>query len=541
MSRLLTLFILLVTALPASALRLPKTPEQLKELAAISTKMAGEKKSYEDGFRQLKARFEKVDGKIDKEPEIAALKQQLGTLNAAHAAIMTDIIKRTVVLFDIQPGPTSGRIVGGEFIGSTPPWSPVFAPQAQQKIIEVANKPSITLSAHGPYAGITWADGTVELNEKAFISPGYLAAIILHESVHYAQMTTVGQGDSLTAVRAEILAHSKSSGREAAAAFGLTADEKGKLKSAFTENIKRFQNRPSMNMLSMQFAVADPEPLKERSELDFLTPWRQGSAAVSEMADAARVKLEEDRKVRAARDAHIADVWAKESERKERMEAERQERLNTPWGALLEWAGNACSYMDYYPETVPINYQNVSAPNLQYIAWAEKENEGRLSQKRRSDASSKEYMLSHSVVMPQSEIASALVAKGNSLSRCSRSVVEMVRDAPDPIDSRWLVAQLDYKRNGGVFGAVFRGIASGITHTAGALIHGIKAPFVSNGSSSGGSVREPSERPDRETTSSPTETTPPPEERERSTPSHDPYRQNYRQLRGVASGGGSYD
>lgn len=536
MSRLLTLVVLLMSASPASALRQPKTPEQLKELAAIGTKLAGEKTAYETSLTLLRDAYKLIDGKMDKEADIAALEQKLATLNAAHAVVMTDIVKRTVTLFDIQPGPTSGHIVGGEFLNSTPSWAPVFAPQVPQKTIQVPNKPSITLTAHGPYAGITWADGTVELNEKAFLSPGYLAAVILHESVHYAQMTTVGRGDSITGVRAEIEAHSKSSGPEAAAAFGLTDIEKGKLKAAFTENIKRFQNRPNMNMMSLQFAGADPEPIKERSELDFLTPWQQGSSAVSEMAAAARAKLEEERKARAAREAHIADVRAKEAERKDRMERERLDRLNTPWGALLEWAGNACSYMDYDPETVPINYQDVSAPNLQYIAWAEKENEGRLSQKRRSDAAAKEYMLAHSVVMPQSEIASALAAEGKKLSRCSRSVVEMVQDAPDPIDSRWLVAQLDYKRNGGVFGAVFRGIASGITHAAGALIHGIQAPFVSNGSSSSGGVREPSERPARETPPPPREPTAPPVERERPTPSHNPYRQNYRQLRGVASG-----
>ena len=191
--------------------------------------------------------------------------------------------------------------------------------------------------------------------------------------------------------------------------------------------------------------------------------------------------------------------------------------------------------MDYYPETVPINYQDVSATNLRYIAWAEQENERRLSAKRRTDALAKEYMLSHAVVMPQAEIASALSSEGGSLSRCSRSVVEMVRDAPDPIDSRWLVAQLDYKRKGGVFGAILRGIASGLRSAAGALVHGIQAPFVSAGTTSeSGSVgretdREPSRQETRETPAdSP--------EREQLTPTHDPYRSSYRQLRGVASG-----
>lgn len=431
-----------------------------------------------------------------------------------HAVVMTDIVNRTVALYDIKPGPTNGHIVGGDFIYSKPRWSPVFAPEVAQKKVPVPNNPDVVMSAHGPYAGITWADGTVELNEKAFLSPGYLGAVILHELVHFEQMTTVGRGDRMTAVRAEIEAHSKSAGREAATVFGLTPDEEGLLKEAFKDNIRRYQNNPSRNMMSMQFtsggAVEALEAEKQDADSAFWASVRQGGAIASAATASNQAAAE------AARQARLADRLARQDA--DRREQERVRRA--PWSALLEWAGKACSYMDYYPETVPINYQDMSAPNLRYIAWAEQENERRLSEKRRTDALGKQYMLTHSVVMPRDEISSWLNLEHGNLNRCSKSVIEMIRDAPDPVDSRWLVAQLDFKRKGGVFGAILRGISSGLGHAAGALIHGIQAPFVSDGSSSGGEAGESF----------------PPAGRERPTPTHDPYRQNYRQLRGVASG-----
>lgn len=535
MSCVRALAIVFLFASPAVALKRPQTKAELAELAAISAKMASEKTAFETSLQLLKDAYNLVDGKIDKEPEIAALKQKFAALNAAHAVVMTDIVKRTVVLYDIQPGPTSGHIVGGAFMNSSPQWSPIFAPQVEQKIVQVPGKPSIPLSAHGPYAGITWADGSVEINEKAFLSPGYLAAVILHESVHFAQMTTLGRGDRITAVRAEIEAHSKSSGPEAAAALGLTSDEEDKLKAAFTDNIKRFQNNPSRNMMSMQFASpTSPEPTKEKSDLDFLDSLRQGGAAVSELTNAAEAARARELEKRAQLEEHKAEVWAREAERKARLDAERLERLNTPWGALLEWAGTACAYMGYYPETVPINYQDVSAANLRYIAWAEQENERRLSIKRRTDAAGKQYMLTHSVVMTRTEISAQMNLEGNNLSRCSRSVVEMIQDAPDPIDSQWLVAQLDYKRTGGVFGAVIRGISSALGNAAGALIHGIKAPFVNDGSrsegssSGGGNGRESSGGGTSESGSS--------RDGERSTRMPDGNGVAFRQLRGIANG-----
>lgn len=308
MSRFLTLSLILFSALPAAALKRPQTKAELAELAAIGSLMASEKTAYEASFVRLKLAHDKAREKIDNEPQIAALEQQLATLNASHAVVMNNIVKRTVTLFDIQPGPTSGHIVGGEFLNTSPPWSPTFAPQVEQKIILVPNKPSITLSAHGPYAGITWADGSVELNEKAFLSPGYLAAVIIHESVHFAQMTTVGRGDSITAVRAEIEAHSKSSSPDVAVLLGLTTAEEDLLKAAFRENIRRFQNNPSRSMISMQFvSPTSPEPIREQGDLGFLDSLQQGGAVVAEKVEAERAVL--------AREREAQENWRREKAR----------------------------------------------------------------------------------------------------------------------------------------------------------------------------------------------------------------------------------
>src|SRR3990167_3146900 len=159
MRRLRAITLVSLLASPAAALKRPQTKAELAELTAISAKMAGERTSYETDLRLWRLAFKKIDGKIDKEAEIAALNQQLATRDAAHAAVMTDIVKRTVALYDIQPGPTSGHIVVGHFVYSRPQWSPVFAPEVAQKDIPVPNGKPIPLYAHGSYAAITWADG----------------------------------------------------------------------------------------------------------------------------------------------------------------------------------------------------------------------------------------------------------------------------------------------------------------------------------------------------------------------------------------------
>jgi len=484
MRHLLTLVILL-SALPASALKKPTTKAELAELAAISAAMAAEQTAYTAMLKSLKAAYDKVEGKIDTQPQIAAIKVHLAQVDAAHAVVMTDIIKRTTKLYDIHPGPTSGYIVGGEFTYNRPQWSPVFAPEAARRTVKLASGKEIIMWAHGSYAGVTWADGTVELNEKAFLrSPAYLAAIILHESIHFAQSTTVGRADRLSPARAEIEAHSQSSGDKTAALLGLTSEEQGLLKKAFQAAIERFQKAPGQKMMSRQFtpdgAVDAGEAAKEAGDDAFWARMREGGELAAAIGVANEAAAEAGRRARDAEKKAEQDKQAHEDERRRR----------APEDALNAWVGRACAYMAY-AETIPINTldSSHSAAAMRYLQEVLRENDRLFAEKQRSDAVIKEYLLSHSVVMKRSDIEAGRTRKNEG--SCQRLILDMIYDAPDPIDSRWLVAQLDakrdYKRGGGVLGAIIRGIADGLRRGTGALVHGIQAPFVSDGSDSGGS------------------------------------------------------
>ncbi len=153
---------------------------------------------------------------------------------AAHNAVMTEIVLRTAHLYGIQPRPAA--IVMGPAAGTIPAWSPVYVPEWRFKTVMINGK-KVDFKVTRSYAGITLANGSVELDDNAFkYSPGYLAAVIFHESIHFEQITTKGRGDVINDWTAETEAHSADCGTEAVAAFRLTATEKAEAESAFTSS-----------------------------------------------------------------------------------------------------------------------------------------------------------------------------------------------------------------------------------------------------------------------------------------------------------------
>lgn len=276
----------------------------------------------------------------------------------------------------------------------------------------------------------------------------------------------------------------------------------------------------------------NPEAGGQSSDLSFLGSLQQGAAKIDDMR----------RDARKAHAERMADLGTAVRRREELKAYERSlkdaedRRRRSPWGALHEWTGKACTYMTY-AQTIPLNTIDMS-PATQFsreFRSMQEENDRRELEKVRADVLIKEYLLSHSVVMPRSEIAAGR-ARDKALSSCQESILDMILDAPNPIDSKWLVAQLDakrdYKRGGGALGAIIRGIASDIGRGAGALVEGLKAPFVSDGSDSGGD--------DRRSGSSEWNNGPRGAEPERPTRMPDVNGEAMRQLRGIARGGGQF-
>lgn len=244
-------------AVPVIAQQAPSTPQEFQELQAITTDMATERTGHARASAKLVARIKALKGP-GHESTRQDLQAQLDALESHHASIMNDLLSRTMSLYRIRPSPPHGGvIVPGPFLGERVRWAPIYSPQRRVRRIERQDGTVMVLRAPGRYEAITWADGRVELTDEAFRNPAYLAAILLHESVHFEQYVTPGRGDRHGAVRLELEAPSRSSGQNTARILGLSADDVDRIHRIHTEQMEAFQRNPGQAMMWLQFAGAD--------------------------------------------------------------------------------------------------------------------------------------------------------------------------------------------------------------------------------------------------------------------------------------------
>ena len=343
MIRRCLLQILIIFASPVMALNHPHTPEQLREVSDITSLIGRERSDFKTYLEKHRDDVDKATRKIDNEAAIAALTEELDARIAAHKAVMTEVIKRTVKLYDIQPRPADyledrGKIVVGVFSGQHPAWAPIYAPEVTAKQFELNGK-KIVLTAPGAHEAITWDDGTVELNDKAFAySAGYLGAVIFHESVHFAQITTKGRGDKISTVRSEMEAHSASSSPEAAEAFALTPREKAAIENAFTRQMEIFSRDGSAGMGTAQFA----SPGSDSDGGAAFWASAQGGAALERAARA------DNAAIAAMQEASRVALNRNDQERSHRELASRKEADQSAYKFLLSVIGLACSNPGQY-------------------------------------------------------------------------------------------------------------------------------------------------------------------------------------------------
>ena len=63
---------------------------------------------------------------------------------------------------------------------------------------------SVAMGYPDSYAAITWENGDIVITIDAFLfSPGYLAAVVEHETIHFDQFTTPGRGDKMSPLARE--------------------------------------------------------------------------------------------------------------------------------------------------------------------------------------------------------------------------------------------------------------------------------------------------------------------------------------------------
>lgn len=264
--------VLLALTIPVAAIQKPLTRAEKDELAAINAAIASEKARYtarslpiQNEIRRARSDINDID-----KTRLRTAEQQLTALDASHAAVMDGIVTRTVKLFKIAPNPTPGRMVIGVVAGSAVTWRPTYAKDTTQRHILLPDG-RVHTSVAGPNQGVTFEDGTVSVNDRAFDSAGYLGAVLYHESFHFEQNTTPGVGDVLNDEQKEIRAHSQSNGRLAEEVFGLTAEEKAKIQKVFEQQIEEFQKNAARAGPANRFgdAPGDSESRRDRAASDF--------------------------------------------------------------------------------------------------------------------------------------------------------------------------------------------------------------------------------------------------------------------------------
>lgn len=219
--------------------------------------MARERRDHSRALAGLQRKHEQAKRHPGKQEERLNLEFQIYALNSHHASMMDDLLQRTMSLYGIRPSRQRGTVVvPGPFRGAAVRWEPRFGSGALQRTVVTPSGTTIPLQVD-PYEAVIWADGQVEITEEAFRSPGYLAALLLHESVHFDQYVTPGRGDRFRGLQLELEAHSQSSGRNNAAILGLTADELARIRRIHTAQIEAFQRHPDLLMMSMQFRAAE--------------------------------------------------------------------------------------------------------------------------------------------------------------------------------------------------------------------------------------------------------------------------------------------
>lgn len=256
MTALLLSILLPLAASPAAAQHALTTLEEFAERDSITDDMASERKGHRTAIARLNEKKAKLKG-LANEAARAAIDLQIEALESHHASLMNDLLTRTMRLYRIEPRPPHGAVVvPGPFRGERVTWTPIYAARQTSRLVQRPDGTVMRLTADGPYEAIIWADGRVELTEDAFRNPRYLAALLLHEAVHFEQYVTPGRGDRNGAVRLELEAHSRSSGQNTARILGLSSDDVDRIHDIHTEQMRAFQRNPGQAMMWLQFAGA---------------------------------------------------------------------------------------------------------------------------------------------------------------------------------------------------------------------------------------------------------------------------------------------
>ena len=219
LSRLLLVVLAALSVSPCSALRLPPSEADLRR--------------YHQQYAEAKEIVERI-GRVEERLKTASLKnrpQILSSLRALRTACATECNKAIHManeLYEIDSGGgPAASVMNGPWKGRTVHWIAHWDVPKERYYFDAKSKarsPSIPMEA--PSAtnhAATYKDGVTVLFNDAFMhGPGWLAATIYHERIHYELFTTPGVGNRMTRNEREERAWVQE--ESAAEIFGLAGD-----------------------------------------------------------------------------------------------------------------------------------------------------------------------------------------------------------------------------------------------------------------------------------------------------------------------------
>ena len=128
-------------------------------------------------------------------------------------------------------------------------WKPMFGEmeKSRRKMNKAGH--NILMKIPVPYDAITWENGDIIVTIEAFLlSPGYLAAVISHETIHFDQFTTPNLGNKMTSVARERAAYNMMRGLTNRGIFQLSPAELAKIEVNFKHAMKNASSSPNALM-----------------------------------------------------------------------------------------------------------------------------------------------------------------------------------------------------------------------------------------------------------------------------------------------------
>lgn len=140
--------------------------------------------------------------------KIRALQLAVARERDRQTAARTVAIHMTILAYDLKPANSNGISTLGWTKGRSIAWLPVAREPEARKLQNADGKQQDQPQPKEALAGKTYIDGVAYIYPESFEKGvGYLASTLLHESIHFDQITTPGRGGVITIAESEAEAY----------------------------------------------------------------------------------------------------------------------------------------------------------------------------------------------------------------------------------------------------------------------------------------------------------------------------------------------